>query len=98
MRAIFYIFFTHALLTDVDLKIKSLDKSFSWRPGLIATSFVVVSIITNVLTRFMNSGPEVTIVDFIVIGSVPILPLFLLNAQRAINFACEDPTGSGRAR
>jgi len=47
-RAIFYIFFTHALFKNIDLKIKLLGKTFSWNPGMTATLFVVLSIVSNV--------------------------------------------------
>ena len=94
-RAIFYIFFTHALFKNIDLKIKSLGKTFSWNPGVTATLFVVLSIVSNVVDRVASSGTGEPITDYIGLLSAPILPIFLLSAQRAINFSCEDPTGSG---
>ncbi len=94
MRGLFFIFFTHALLTDVDEKIKSLGKSYVWRPGTIATLVVLLIVLVNVLDRLSGISVASPTTELISIALVPIIPAILVKAQNAINFACDDPTGS----
>ena len=97
MRGLFYIFFTHALLTDVDEKIKSQGKSFAWRPGAIATLVVLLAILVNVLDRLSASSIGSPTTDLISTALVPVIPAILLRAQHAVNFAREDPFGSANS-
>lgn len=94
MRGVFFIFFTHSLFTEIDLKIKSLGKSFAWHPSTIATVVVVLTIVSNVTDRLSAENIGSPLTDFVGIALVPIIPVFLLKAQEAINFACEDPAGT----
>jgi len=94
MRGIFYIFFAHSLFTDVEEKIKTLGQSFIWRPSYIATWVVVLAIGGNVLDRLAARSIGSPATDLFALALVPLAPAILLNAQRAINFACEDPAGS----
>lgn len=94
MRGIFFIFFTHSLFKDVDLKIKSLGKDFAWNPATTATIVVILSIMTNIVDRLSAQNIGSPLTDFVGIALVPIIPVFLLKAQEAINIACEDPNGA----
>jgi len=94
MRGVFYIFFTHSLFARVGKKIKTLGRNFAWRPSYIATWVVVLAIIGNGLDRLSAKSIGSPVSDLIAIALVLVIPAILLNAQRAINFACEDPAGS----
>ncbi len=97
MRGLFSIFFAHSLLKIVDDKIKTLGQSFTWRPGEVATWYVVLTILATVLDRLSSNGIGSPATDLLAIASLPVLPACLLKAQRAINFACEDPSGSANS-
>ena len=97
-RAIFYIFFTHSLFTDIDIRAKERDTSYEWSPGLTATLFVVLSIVNNIADRVI---PEDALGWWYVIGSLSlvfILPILLFQAQKAINFACNDERGDSNRK
>lgn len=93
-RGIFYIFFTHSLFTDVNERLKTIGADFAWRPGTSATLFVVMVILSNVLSRLSERSIGSPITDILSIAFVPFLPLLLLQGQRAINLACGDADGS----
>lgn len=94
VRGFFFIFFTHALFTDIDIKLKSLKKEFAWSPATTATLVVVLTITSNIMDRLSarNIGSPET--DFISTLLVPVVALVLVKAQHAINVACNDPSGS----
>ena len=98
MRGIFYIFFTHSLFADVDENIKSSGRSYSWNLSSLATLFVLVTIASAVLDRLSAKSVGSPITDLISLALVPVMPVFLLKAQHAINFACDDPSGSTNSR
>ena len=93
MRGLFFIFFTHALLREVDRKVRSLGIQFAWSPNTIATVVVVLSVAMNILDRLSAQSIGSPATDILGFMLVPIIPFFLLKAQLAINSACEDPTG-----
>ncbi len=92
MRAIFSVFFTHALFSVVDMRIKDLNKEFVWNHSLYATLVVTVVILSNILDRVSSYSSYEWI-------SILVLPLLILHgwllakAQAAINICCEDPLG-----
>ncbi len=91
MRGIFYIFFTHSLFSRVNERIESNGKSFDWQPATIATLVVLLTILANVLDRLAARSIGSPTTDLISIALVPVLPLLMLKAQRAINLASDDP-------
>lgn len=92
MRAIFSVFFTHALFSVVDMRIKDLNKEFVWNHSLYATFVVTVVILSNILDRVSSYSSYEWI-------SILVLPLLILHGwllakvQAAINICCEDPLG-----
>ena len=93
LRAIFSIFFTHALFREVDENLKKNKMDYLWSPSLNASLFVSLSIATNILDRlaFKEIGSPVT--DIISLLILPVSLAFLLNAQEAINLCQNDPKG-----
>ncbi len=97
MRGLFYIFFTHSLFDAVEEKINSLGQKFDWEPRSLATVAVVLTVLVNVLDRLSSRDIGSPFTDLISLALIPIIPAILLKAQHAINFACEDPTGSSNS-
>lgn len=93
-RALFYIFFTHSLLTDVNERLKTVGSDFQWRPGAIAGLFVAIVILSNVLSNLADRSIGSPATDLISMALLPLIPFIMLKAQRAINIASDDPDGS----
>ena len=64
----------------------------------VATLFVLLAICSSVLDRMANKGIGSPTTDVIGTALVLITPLVLVRGQKAINFACGDPDGSGNSR
>lgn len=97
-RGIFYIFFTHSLFTDVQESLKTQERTYDWKPGLLASLFVLVTLIVNFFDRFVSfeAYPEVSsLMPFVATALTTIL---LLPAQKAINFASNDEGGSHNSK
>ena len=97
MRGVFYVFFTHSLLTDVDMAIRDKDRNYDWHPSTIATLFVVVVIVGAILGRLAEYEIGSPATDVLQLLLIPVSAWILLPAQRAINTACSDPAGSSNA-
>lgn len=96
-RGFFYIFFTHSLFTDVNTNIESQDKSYDWSPSTIATVFVAFTVLGNLADRFIpyeTVGIWVSLLPFVM---AVFLSVVLLQAQKAVNFACDDVEGRSNA-
>lgn len=97
-RGIFYIFFTHSLFADVDARLRDKDPDYSWSPNLIATTFVLLTIVGRIVDR---SLPPELMTNEVILASASlllVLPALLVPAQKAINAACDDPTGSSNSK
>lgn len=97
-RAFFYIFFTHSLFTDVQERFKTQERNWDWQPGLLATLFVIVSIVGNIIDRFIPYEAYPLLSSALPLISTLIATFLLLPAQKAINAACGDEGGSGNAK
>jgi hypothetical protein len=96
-RGIFSIFFAHSLFRRVDAKLATLGNPFRWSASTTATLYVVLAILSNFLDRLAGRSLGSPWTDFASILFVPVLALVLLPAQRAINFAAEDPGGASNS-
>lgn len=97
MRAIFSIFFTHALFAVIDSRIKDKEKEFTWKPNLWATIGVIALLASRIIDRFTASGSFTTAIEFAPIPLMIVYGLVLLKAQRAINISCNDPSGKSNS-
>ncbi len=97
-RSIFYIFFTHSLFTDVQESFKTQGRQWSWSPGLLATVFVVLTVINNVADRFIDYDSYSMWLGLWPLASAFVLTFLLLPAQKAINAVCGDEGGTSNAR
>ena len=102
LRAIFAIFFTHALFAEVDAKLKSTNREFSWSASGLATLYVVLLIVTyfaDTILQAVGFYDELSMTAFavtmiITFGALIGSWLIIGKAQRAINTAANDPDGN----
>ncbi|MFK3772612.1 hypothetical protein [Pseudomonas sp. NPDC089406] len=97
-RAFFALFFTHALYRVADNRLKRDGSDFQWRPGTLATLFVVgmlISNLTDVLSRHNIGFP---IADIASLGMLPVTAWITWLGQRGLNAAAGDPQGRSNAR
>jgi hypothetical protein len=97
-RAIFSVFFVHALFRSVDERLRAHGKDFPWSPGSLATLLVILMIVSNVLDRVASKIETVGVLD--VASLLLLLPIafVMLRAQGAINLACDDAEGASNNR
>ena len=96
-RAIFAIFFTHALFKQVDETLQREGKSFPWSASGTATLYVASSVISSLLGR-LTSGTAIA--PYMSLLSLALMvPMFyaLHRAQLAINLASGDEGGTGNS-
>lgn len=97
-RAIFAIFFAHGLNEEIDHRLRRAGQRHDWSPGTWATVYVVSAIIGQIINRLPDAmlapGPSFGLAMLTVGGGT----LAMVQAQRAANLACGDPTGSANAR
>lgn len=97
-RAIFYIFFTHYLCNAVDAKIQDQQKNFSWSPSMVATTFVILSLLNRLVERFASKNTDWGLFDAVSMSLLFVLGYLLSQVQIAINVACNDPKGQSNSR
>jgi len=97
MRAIFSIFFTHALFAVIDSRIKDKGKEFTWTPSLWATIGVIALLVSRIIDRVTASGSFTTAIEFVPIPLMILYGWVLLEAQHAINISCNDPRGKSNS-
>lgn len=94
MRGIFAIFFTHSLFEEIDGRIRSTSRSYSWSPGILATVYVVCVIATTISSRLSALGIGMSVAEVINLALFVPIVFVLYRAQLAINIAEDDPQGS----
>jgi len=97
-RAIFSIFFAHALFVGVDDALKNKGNSYSWDPRLFASGYILLSIVNYVMDRLSAKDIGSPYTDIASLAVLPILYFTLLTPQKAINMSQNDPTGSDNNR
>lgn len=97
-RAFFYIFFTHSLFTDVQERFKTLGRKWDWQPGLLATLFIIVTLVGNIIDRFIPYDTYPLLSSLLPLGSTLLATFLLLPAQKAINAVCGDDAGNSNSK
>lgn len=97
-RALFAIFFTHALYREANAHIKQGGRTYDWRPGELATLFVVLVLISNVLDGLVRKNIGYPTVDLISLALLPLHGWVTWLGQRGLNAAAADPLGESNAR
>lgn len=96
-RAIFNIFFVHALLRDVDTVIREKGLVYSWNHANLAGVYVILAVGGNLASRYEPSGTAGMVIHLLILLTVPLLAWVGVAMQRPINLACGDVDGSSNA-
>lgn len=90
-RAIFSLFFTHALGGEIAQRLERTGVRHRWFPGTLATGYVLSQIIGTICDRLSANNIGSPATD--IVGLVALLPISycLWGLQRAANIACDEP-------
>ncbi|MEN0036528.1 MAG: hypothetical protein AAGC78_05650 [Cellvibrio sp.] len=94
MRAIFSIFFTHSLFSEIRYRLKVNHPDVSWSSGAWATMVVIVVI----AERATEKLPSELLSSFLPFVCYIAHGLMLLKVQSLINLACDDIDGVSNSR
>ena len=97
-RAIFAIFFTHALAGHIDRALTRTGARHRWSPMAVATYFVLFAIVSNILDRLSWREVGSPYTDWASLLMLLPLAAAMLAIQGAANAACGDPAGQRNAR
>jgi hypothetical protein len=90
-RAFFSIFFTHSLTREIDDTLKRANVRHDWSPRGLATTWVVLAIITNLCDRLAWKEIGSPTTDLAGVGLLLPLGLLTWRIQDAANRACGQP-------
>ncbi|NIB44137.1 hypothetical protein HBA55_31350 [Pseudomaricurvus alkylphenolicus] len=97
-RGFFNIFFAYSLFTAVDGRLHDKKTGRSWSPGLMATIYVVLSILGSVCDRLSYNAVGSPYTDLVSLVVLPILLAIFLKVQSAINTVLGDPHGIANSK
>lgn len=97
-RAIFAIFFTHALAARIKRSMENNKIPGSGILSWLATAFIVLMVASNILSGLSNNGEYPYYLDFIWIACVYLSVLPLIEMQDKVNALKNDPMGIANAR
>ncbi|WP_374515052.1 hypothetical protein [Niveibacterium sp.] len=97
VRAVFSVFFVHALFRAVDLTAELRGVRVQWDRRSIATQMVVFLILGNMMDRMSAKGLWLPYSDVFSFLCLAVLAFLGVKAQAAINGACGDPSGRSNA-
>jgi len=94
LRAIFSVFFTHALFNYAELDAKKHQPDYHWASNSWATAFVIVVIVNYFFGRLVDKvffeSMSFAVVPLLL---MPVTAYIIYQAQRTINIACNDVDG-----
>ncbi len=96
-RAIFSIFFAHALFRRIDDAVDP-GQDVAWRPQSLATLYVIFAIIGNLSDRLPRFGLDYEWVAVASVTALLMIAYVLYRAQVVANLACGDADGRSNAR
>ena len=97
-RGLFYIFFTHSLFSDVQNSLEGQQRSFSWSPMVLATVFVILTVVLNIADRLFPLETQPMLAMSLPFVGTILVSMLLLPAQKAINLAADDVGGIANAK
>jgi hypothetical protein len=92
-RAIFSIFFTHALFEEVAVRVRRVAPGYWWSPRNLATVYVVCVLVSRLLQRLPSSAIPASVAIFADLVLLAPTIYVLYRAQLAINIAEGDEQG-----
>ncbi len=97
MRAIFSIFFTHSLFYTIQSRIEESGEDHKWHPSILATIYVLVSVVGGTCDVVSGAFPELPILGLVNFSTLPLVGWVLYEAQKAANIACGDAEAKSNA-
>ncbi|KLI99870.1 hypothetical protein [Luteimonas sp. FCS-9] len=97
-RAVFSVFFAHALARRIDDRLRAIGIVRAWSPALAATVYVVFQIGSTVTSRMADREIGSPVTDVVSLLALVPIAWSMLAMQRAANAACGDPAGAGNRR
>lgn len=97
-RAIFAIFFAHSLNQEIDHRLQRAGKRYSWSPGMWAGAYVISAIGGRIVKRIPDAVLPPLPSIWVAMLLMALNATALVQAQRAANLACDDPSGAGNSR
>lgn len=93
LRALFYVFFTHSLFKKVEETSIAKGVATAWGATTLATVFVLLSILSNILEVINRESEVIGAIDYIsmIILVVLVWPLYVV--QGVVNKVNNDPKG-----
>ncbi len=92
-RAIFNIFFTHALFRKINNKLIEKNIESDWKHVALATLYVVIVVLDRVLDRLAGKSISEAVSVMFSLISIPVTGWILYQAQLKINLVCESLNG-----
>lgn len=89
-RAIFSVFFAHALFNEIDHQLDRRQVRWGWSPGLWATLYVIAVIASRIADRLPEEVVSAEATMAVMFAALVAVVLSLTRAQRAANLACGD--------
>lgn len=97
-RSIFYIFFTHALFRRIRQEAQGRAIPVGWSPGTLATLFVALAVIANVLGNIPTDPDTIHWLDLTPLAPMVALYFPLRTVQETANLVNSDPQGARNSR
>lgn len=97
-RALFAIFFVHALFRRVYYRLEAAHRDFQWKHADLATILVVSMLIQRVCDRLAMKEIGSPYTDTISILFLFLMAPVFLRAQKMINLSCNDPLGESNSK
>lgn len=92
-RAIFSIFFVHALLAEIEQQLRKQAVAWEWNRGSLANGIVTVLLVQGLSNRMAGREFGSPFTDWLAVAAIPLLAWLKWKVQRATNAACADPDG-----
>lgn len=92
LRALFFVFFTHSLFKKIE-ESSTAKGIAAWGATTLATIFVLLTIISNVLEKFNSNTEEIGVIDYtgMIVLVILVWPIYVV--QGIVNKVNNDPTG-----
>ena len=93
LRAIFMIFFTHALYNVMCSKAREIDETYDWKSGTHASICVLLLLLSTLASRLEFNYTGTPWLNFVGVVVFPVIGWTMYHAQKCANFACGDSSG-----
>ncbi len=97
-RGLFSIFFAHSLFKKIDTSLKFKGVKHVWSPALLASFYVILTILSQVVERLASTGVGSPYTDLIPVMLLPAIAYILGRTQEAVNLSEEDELGQSNSR